>query len=166
MSDQTTPQAGYSRQGYEALQFPEVTPRRMTERPQLEAPPTESQDEDQPMNDILPRGAPSSGVYHLCGQDYSPDEIGPLGSMLPGGFTTRFGVPQMRGPPSNTSTRQRVNTRQARKSRCTRPSMSQEQYDSILERVIQDGRQEFEWQRKEIWELTAGLIVQGKLQKD
>jgi len=72
----------------------------------------------------------------------------------------------MRGPPSNTSTRQRVNTREVRESRRTRPSMSQEQYDSILERVIRDGRQEFERQRKEISDLTAGHIVQAKLQKD
>jgi len=64
MFDQTTLQASSSRQGYQALQFPEVTPRRMTERPQLEALPTESEDDDQPMDDILSRGAPSSGVYH------------------------------------------------------------------------------------------------------
>ena len=92
MSDQTTPQASSSRQGYQDLQFPEVTPGRMTERPQLEAPPTESQDDDQPMGDILSRGAPYSGVYHSYGQDYSPDEIGHLGSMLAAGFTERFSV--------------------------------------------------------------------------
>ena len=67
MSDQTTPQAGSSRQGYQALQFLEVTPCRMTERPQIEAPPTESEDDDQPMDDILSRGAPSSRVYHSYG---------------------------------------------------------------------------------------------------
>jgi len=64
----------------------------MTESPQLEAPPTEPEDDDQPMGDILSRGAPSSGVYHSYGRDYSPDEIAHLGSMLPAGFTARFGV--------------------------------------------------------------------------
>jgi len=159
MSDQTTSQASFSREGNQALRFPELTPCQMTERPQLEAPPTESEDDDQPMDDILSRGAPSSGVYQSYGQDYSPDEIGPLGLMFPAGFTARFGVPRTRDPPSNTSTRQRVNTREARESPRTRSSMSQEQYDSILERVIRDGRQEFEGQRKEISDLTAGLIV-------
>ena len=126
MADQITPQASYSRQGHQALQFPKVTPRRMTERPQLEVPPTESEDDDQPMEDILSRGAPSSRMYHSYGQDYSANEIGPSGSMLPAGFTTRFGVPQRRGPPSDTSTRRRVNTREARESRRNRPSRSQE----------------------------------------
>ena len=64
MSDQTTPQAGSSCSGYQALQFPEVTLRRMTERPQLEAPLTESEDNNQPMDDILSRGAPSSRAYY------------------------------------------------------------------------------------------------------
>jgi len=121
MSDLTTPQAGSSHQGYQALQFTEVTSRRMTEIPQLEVPPTESEDDDQHMEDILSRGAPSSGMYHSYGQDYSPDEIGPLGSLLPAGFTARFGVPHVRGPLSNTSMRQRVNTREARESSRTRP---------------------------------------------
>jgi len=110
MSDQTIPQASSSCQGHQAHQFPKVTSCRMTKRPQLEAPPTESEDDDQPMDDILSRGAPSSGAYHSYGQDYAPDEIGLLGSMLPAGFTAQFRVPQMRGPSSNTSTRQRVNT--------------------------------------------------------
>ena len=72
----------------------------------------------------------------------------------------------MRGPASNTSSRQRVNTQEAQESPCTRTCMSQEQYDSILERVIRDGRWEFQRQRKEISDLTAGLIVEAKLQKD
>ena len=71
----------------------------------------------------------------------------------------------MRGPPSYIFTRQRVNTREARESRRTRPSMSQEQYDSILEQVTRYGRQEFERQRKEIPDLTTGLTAQAKLQK-
>jgi len=166
MADQTTPQAGSSRQGYQALQFPEVTPRRMIERPQLEAPPTESEDDDQHMEHILSRGAPSSGMHHSYRQDYSADEMGALGSLLPAGFTARFEVPQVRRPPSNTSTRQQVNTREARESPRTRPQMSQKQYDSILERVIPDGKQEFNRQRKEISNLTERLIVQTKLQKD
>jgi len=98
----------------------------MAERPQLEAPATESEDDDQPMDDILARVALSSGVYHSYGQDCSPDEIGPLVSMLPAGFTARFGVPQTRGTSSNTSTRQQVNIREALESHRTRPSMSQE----------------------------------------
>jgi len=77
MSDQTIPQAGSSCQGYQPLQFPELTPRRMTEKPQLVAPPTESEDDDQHMEDILSRGAPSCAMYLSYGQDYSPDEIGP-----------------------------------------------------------------------------------------
>ena len=44
--------------------------------------------------------------------------------------------------------------------------MSQEQYDSILEWVIRDGRQEFNRQRKEIADLIEGLIAQVKLQND
>jgi len=159
MSDQTTPQASSSRQGYQALQFPEVTRRRMTERCQLEAPPTESEDDDQHMQDILSRGAPSPGMYHSYGQDYSSNEIGPLGSLLPAAFTAQFRVPHVLGLASNTSTRQRVNTQESRESHCTRPQMSQEQCDSILERVIRDGRQEFNRQRKKISDLTEGLIA-------
>jgi len=86
--------------------------------------------------------------------------------LLPAGFTARFGVPHVQGPPSNTTTRQRVNTREARESGRTRHQMSQEQYDSILKRVNQDGRQEFNSQRKDISNLTEGLIAQAKLQKD
>ena len=100
------------------------------------------------MEDILSRGAPFSGKYHSHGQDHSPDDIGPLGSLLAARFTARFGVPHVQGPPSNISTRQPVNTRQARKSRRTCPQMFQEQYDSILEHVIRDGRQEFDEQSK------------------
>jgi len=148
MSNQTTPQVGSSRLRYQALQFREVTTRRMTERPQLEGPPIESEDDDQHMEDILSREAPSSGMYHSCGQDYSADEIGPLGSLVPAGFTAGFWVPQVRGPLSNISTRQRVNTREEREYRRTCPQMFQEQYDSILERVIRDGRQEFNRQKK------------------
>ena len=44
--------------------------------------------------------------------------------------------------------------------------MCQEQYDSILERVIRDCRQEFNRQRNEISDLTEGLIAQAKLQKN
>ena len=59
----------------------------MTETPQLEVPSTESEDDDQPIDDILSRGVPSSGAYHSYRRDYSSDEIEPLGSMLPAGFT-------------------------------------------------------------------------------
>ena len=116
MSNQTTPQVGSSRLRYQALQFREVTTRRMTERPQLEGPPIESEDDDQHMEDILSREAPSSGMYHSCGQDYSLDKIGHLGSLLPAGFTKRFKVPHVRAPASNTSIRQGVNTREATQS--------------------------------------------------
>ena len=67
MFDQTTPQAGSSRQGYQALQFPEVSYQRIIASPQLEAPPTESEDNDQHMEDVVFRGAPSSGMYHSYG---------------------------------------------------------------------------------------------------
>jgi len=106
MSAQNAPQAGSSRQGYQALQFPKLTYRRMTERPQLEAPPTGSEDADQHVEYILSRVAPSSRIYHSYGQEYSPHEIGPLGSLLLAGFTTRLRVPHIRGPSSNTFPRQ------------------------------------------------------------
>ena len=77
MPDQTTSQPGSFRQGYQAAQFHEVTPRSMTERPQLDAPPAESCDYNQNMEDILSRVAPSSGVYHSYGQYYLLDEIEP-----------------------------------------------------------------------------------------
>ena len=86
--------------------------------------------------------------------------------MLPAGLTALFGVPHVRGTPSNMSLRQQVNIREGRESHHTYPQMSQEQYDSILERVIRDGRQEFNRQWKEISDLTKGLIVRAKLQKD
>ena len=125
MSRQTTPQAGSSGQGHQALQFPQVTPRRMIERLQLEAPPTESKNNDQHIDHKLARGAPSSRVYHSHRQNYLLDEIGPFRFILAVGFRARFGVPQMQGPPSNNSTRQQVNTREVWESCRTSPSMSQ-----------------------------------------
>ena len=67
----------------------------MIERPQLEAAPTESEDDDHDVEDILSRGAPSSRMHHSYSQDYFSDEIGPLGSLLAAGFTARFGILQM-----------------------------------------------------------------------
>ena len=153
MSDQVTPQAGSSRQGYRALEFAAVTPRGVTTRPMIEAPPSESGGDDADMEDILSRGVESSGPYHSYGQTgLSPDDLGPAGSHYPAGFTARIGSHphRTRPPPSSTSTRQRVDTRGARGTQPPRPALTQTQYDCLFESIIKDAQQEFDRQRKQI----------------
>ena len=77
--------------------------------------------------------------------------------MRAAGFTARFGISYIGGPTSNTSTRSQVNTSEGIES-CRRcPQVSQKQYDIILERMIWDGRQEFNKQRQEISHQAEGL---------
>jgi len=151
-----TPKASGPRQPYNPLSFPAITPRAITQRPQLEAAHSESELEpDSAIEDILSHGVQSYKPQYQA-LDYSPDPL-----TMPVGLLQRFGQTRtrQRGAPSTTSCRHRVDTREYRHSN---RGLSQEQYDRLLATIINDGKEQFEKQRSEITKLTDALLAQAK----
>jgi len=151
-----TPKASVSRQPYNPLSFPAITPRAITQPPQLEAAHSESELEpDSAMEDILSRGVQSYEPQYPA-LDYSPETLTMLVELF-----HRFGQTRtrQRGATSTTSSRCRVDTRQYRQSN---RGLSQEQYDRLPATIINDDKEEFEKQRSEITKLTDALLAQAK----
>ena len=85
LEDQT-PKAFGSLRPYNPLSFPAITPRAITQRPQLEAGHSESELEpDSAMEDILSRGVQSHEPPYPA-LDYSPDTL-----TMPVGLLQLFG---------------------------------------------------------------------------
>ena len=150
------PKASGSRQPYNPLSFPAITPRAITQRLQLEAAHSESELEpDSAMEDILSRVVQSYEPQYPA-LDYSPDPF-----TMPVGLLQRFGQSRtrQRGAPSTTSSRHRVDTREYRQSN---RGLSQKQYDCLLATIINDAKEEFEKQPSEITKLTDALLAQAK----
>jgi len=102
-----TPKASGSHQHYNPLSFPAITPRAITQRPQLEAAHSESELEpDSAMEDILSRGVQSHEPQYPA-LDYSPDPL-----TMPVGLLQQFGQTrtQQRSAPKTPSSRYRVDT--------------------------------------------------------
>ena len=90
-SEDQTPKASGSCQAYNPLSFPAITPRAITQRPQLEAAHSESELEpDSAMEDILSRGVQSYEPQYQA-LDYSPDPL-----TMPVGLLHRFGQTRTR----------------------------------------------------------------------
>jgi len=155
-----TPKASGSRQPYNALSFPAITPRAIIQRPQLAAAHSESELEpDSAMEDTLSRVVQSYEPQYPA-LDYSPYPL-----TMPVGLLQRFGQTRTRkrSASSKTSSCHRVDFRECRKSN---RGLSQEQYDRLLATIINDGKKEFEKQRSEITKLTDALLAQAKTIND
>jgi len=107
------------------------------------------------MEVILSRGVQSYEIQYPA-LAYSPDPLTMVVGVLQWFGHTRT---QQRGGPSTTSSRHSVDTREYSQSN---RGLSQQQYNRLLGTIINEGKEEFEKQQREITKLTDALLAQAK----